>query len=363
MDQPIRVLCVFSMLDMGGAESMCMNLYRHIDRTRIQFDFVKHTSQKGAFEDEIIKLGGRIYEAPTYKLYNHISYCNWWKKHLKSHPEHQIIHGHYFTISAVYFHVCNQYHRVCIAHSHAMSLDSVLKSMLVKPIPKQTEYRLACSDAAGKWLFRNYPFLVLKNAIETEKYVYDPDIRDQYRQELNLAEKFVVGTVANFSSVKNPFGLIELFSAIHDKKENSVLLWIGDGGLRNEIEARIREKGLTDCIILYGATSDVPSLLQAMDVFVFPSFSEGLGIVAIEAQAAGLPTYCSDTIPKDIVITPLCRQLPLNEWDIWADQVLNEHIQRTDTGKYIKDAGYDISSTSKWLEEYYLTICNLFKNP
>ena len=101
MQEPIRVLCVFSTLDRGGAESMCMNLYRHIDRDKVQFDFVKHTPLKGSFEDEIISLGGRVFEAPRYRMYNHIQYARWWKRHLDKHPEHIIIHGHFFSISAV----------------------------------------------------------------------------------------------------------------------------------------------------------------------------------------------------------------------------------------------------------------------
>ena len=138
MSGPIRVLCVFSKLGRGGAENMCMNLYRRIDRNRIQFDFVKHGPEAGMFEEEIRALGGRIYEAPRYKLYNHIAYCRWWRRHLENHPEHQIVHGHYFSISAIYFHVAHQLGRITVGHSHstAVSRSSRIQTRLKRLLCK-----------------------------------------------------------------------------------------------------------------------------------------------------------------------------------------------------------------------------------
>lgn len=358
MNYPIRVLCVFSTLDRGGAETMCMNLYRKIDRSKVQFDFVKHTPDKGAYEDEIVNLGGRVYEAPTYKLINHFSYCAWWEKHLKTHKEHTIIHGHYFTIASVYFRIAKKYKRITIAHSHAKTVDSKIKEYMIRFLPEVSDYKLACSDEAGKWLYRGDSFVVLKNAINLESYKFNPKTRKEYREKLGIDNKYVIGTVANFSKVKNPFGLIDLFEQVHKKCNKACLLWVGEGGLRGEIEKRIGEKGLSNHVILLGTRSDVPQLLQAMDAFVLPSFSEGLGMVAIEAQAAGVPTLCSTAVPNEAGITELCRFLPVDDIDRWANELcyISNNYTRLDVIPKIVDAGYDINDTSKWIQDFYLSL-------
>ena len=152
MEFPIRVLCVFSSLDRGGEETMCMNLYRAINREKVQFDFVKHTTKKCEFEDEIHKLGGKIYKAPPYMVYNYLQYCRWWERHLRQHPEHRIIHGHLFTIASIYFKIARRYKRVTIAHSHASAQSKGLKGWLKRPLKKElvsySDYCLSCSEIA-----------------------------------------------------------------------------------------------------------------------------------------------------------------------------------------------------------------------
>ncbi len=359
MQQPIRILCVFSTLDRGGAESMCMNLYRHIDRSKIQFDFIKHTHQKGNFEDEIISLGGRVYEAPRYRLYNTLQYKAWWKKHLKEHPEHQIIHGHFFTISPIYFSVAKQLGRKTIGHIHASSADSFVKKCLIKRVSKFTDYPIACSQQAGKWIYGNRPFDVLNNALDTELFQYNETIRQQYRKELNMGDSLVLGTVANFSPVKNPMGLIDIFLQVKKKEENTKLLWVGEGGQRQLIEERIRQEKIESDVILLGQRSDVYNILQAMDVFLLPSINEGLPVSIIEAQASGLPCFVSNTITKEADITELCHFLPLDTWDQWVGIILGNRVSRGNTKQKIIDAGYDIHTTANWLEEFYMKINNL----
>lgn len=356
MTKPIRVLCVFSTLDRGGAETMCMNLYRYIDRSKVQFDFVKHTSIKGAFEDEITQLGGRVFEAPRYKVYNTIQYELWWKSHLENHPEHQMIHGHFFTISAVYFSVAKKLGRRTIGHIHASISDGLIKKFLVKRINHVTDYPIACSQHAGYWIYGERPFRVLNNALDTELFHYEEKERKVYRDKLNLGDCLVLGTVANLSSVKNPMGLIDIFLKVHAKQKDSKLLWVGEGTQRDLIEERINQEGITDSVFLLGQRGDVYKLLQAMDAFLLPSLNEGLPVSLIEAQAAGLPCYVSDTVTTEVDITGLCHFLPLNRWDQWADAILSDKTQRMDTSQKIIEAGYDIRSTAKWLEEFYLSI-------
>lgn len=356
MDKPIRVLCVFSTLDRGGAESMCMNLYRHIDREKVQFDFVKHTPNKGNFEDEIRELGGRIYEAPRYRIYNLLPYRAWWKRHLQTHEEHRIIHCHFFTMAPAIYPVARQHSRITIIHAHTSKSDSRVKAFMLRNAEKSADICFACSEVAGKWLFPHREFTVLNNAVDTALFAFDPAVRSAYRRELKLDDALVLGTVANFSSVKNPFGLIEIFKAVHRQNPQARLLWVGDGGLRPQIEQKLRDEGLADSAILTGVRDDIPALLQAMDVFLLPSFSEGLPVVLIEAQAAGLPCYVSEAVTRETDITGLCRFLPLEDPTLWAESILHDRKSRANTAQQIIDAGYDVQTTANWLADFYTRI-------
>lgn len=361
MKEAIRVLCVFSELDRGGAESMCMNLYRNIDRTKVQFDFVKHTAAAGSFESEISELGGKIYEAPKYRLYNHLQYCKWWKKHLAKHAEHKVIHGHYSTISPIYFKLAKGVRCITIAHSHCVAPNTIhwytrIKLQILKKIELYTDYCFACSQDAGKWLFPHKEFTVLNNAVDTEKFQYDPAVRAEVRKELGLHDCFTVGIVGSLSEVKNPFGTIEIFKAVHSKMPGAKLLWVGGGGLEQAIRDKLKEENLTDAVIMTGVRSDVDRLMQAMDVFILPSISEGLPVVLVEAQAAGLHCFCSEAVTKEADITGLCRFLPLGQPDLWAEQILSADLTRQDTRQTICEAGYDIHTTAQWLQDFYLNL-------
>ena len=357
---PIRVLCVFSTLDRGGAESMCMNLYRHIDRSKIQFDFVKHTPEKCAFDDEIKKLGGRIYIAPRLKGYNIIPYKSWWKNHFANHPEHQIIHGHFFSISAVYFAFAKEEQRITVGHIHASHSDSLLKTLLEKRISKYTDYPIACSEEAGRWVYGKRPFLILHNAVDVKLLKYNPETRRTLRNNLGLEDYLTIGTIANFSLIKNPMGLIDIFIAVKKKNPKVKLLWAGDGSMRSGIETRLIKEKITEDIYLLGSRDDIPSLLQAIDIFLLPSFNDCLPLSVIEAQAAGLPCFISDRITRCIDITGLCQFLPIDQpsnWaELWADKILADKTKREDKSAKICERGYDVQITSKWLSDFYLNI-------
>lgn len=358
-NSPIRVLCVFGCLDRGGAETMCMNLYRHIDRTKVQFDFVKHTDKACAFDEEIKSLGGRIYSAPRFKGWNLIAYLRWWDKHLKQHPEHQIVHGHYFSISGLYFWIAKRNGRITVAHSHATSLlpdHRIIEKGFLFLCGKYSDYRLACSKAAGDFFFGKKDYTVLKNAIDTEKFSFDAKRRAQMRTTLNIEDNFVLGAVGRIEQIKNPFGIVRIFREVLDRNDKARLLWVGDGPCRSAVEAELEQLGIKDKVIMTGVRDDVDHLLQAMDVFVFPSFREGLGLVAIEAQAAGLFCFISDSVTEEVNITQLCSFLPLDQPALWAEKILSVSCGRRDTSQLIRDAGYSIAQTAKQLQEFYCGI-------
>lgn len=366
MKYPIRVLCVFSTLDRGGSETMCMNLYRNIDRERIQFDFIKHTETIGDYEQEIISLGGRIFSAPRFIGRNIFEYKKWWRSFFLSHPEYKIVHIHYFTLSGIICPIAKAYDVKTITHAHTSRADSFLKKILNHNIRNVTDYYFACSKEAGIYLFgenkiHSKNFKVLPNAIDTEKYRYNESVREKARNSFSIIDELLIGHIGNFTEVKNHRFILKIFSSLREKKKDVKLMLVGDGPLRGEIEKYAEELGVLEDVIFTGVRSDVNELVQAMDFFVFPSLFEGLGIVAIEAQTSGLPCIISDTVPDEAIVTKnLVTVMSLNESaEKWADCI----IARLEEKRYsrvdeIKAKGYDVSETAKWLEEFYLSINN-----
>ena len=369
MSNPIRVLHVLGRLDYGGAETMIMNLYRNIDRSKIQFDFVKHTSEKCDYDDEICKLGGRILIISKYNGKNHFTYKNEWRTLLKKNPEYKIIHGHIRSTASIYINIAKKYGLITIAHSHSIAsrgseIQKIIKSIMQFTIRYTADYLFACSDEAGKWLFgkkaiKKGNYQVMKNAIDAEKFIFNKSMRVQMRKSLNIEQKFVIGHVGSFTYPKNHKYLIEIFYEVQKHLKDSVLLLVGDGELEGKIQKQIEEFGLIDKVVLTGVVHNVNDYLQAMDMFVFPSIFEGLGIAIIEAQATGLPCIVANTVPQEAYVTSLVESVSLKaSKDKWVDMILKVHSGsgRVDNYQCIKSAGYNIEETRKWLEGFYLDI-------
>lgn len=362
MSAPIRVLHVIGYLNRGGAEAMLMNLYRNMDRTKVQFDFVENDGEEAAYEPEIRALGGKIFRCPRYRGKNHIAYTRWWEDFWQAHSgEYPIVHGHIGSTAAIYLSIAKKHGVYTIAHSHSTG-GSLSYRLFAYPTRFVADHFFACSrDAAisryGKGVGRNVSRCqVLKNAIDTEKFSFSPEIRKTVRKQLGIGENtLVVGHVGRFVKAKNHPFLLESFRCIHARQPDSVLLLVGDGDLRPQIEAQIAQYHLQDAVRLAGERADTWNYYQAMDVFLFPSHFEGLGIVTLEAQTAGLPCFVSDGIPEEAGVTDLFRRLPL-AWsaEAWAQQVLaHAFTPRRDRSGELKKAGYDIGTTSQWLENYY----------
>lgn len=369
-NKPIRILQVFSRLGRGGAETMIMTYYRNLDRSKVQFDFLVHTDEECPFDSEVIKLGGKIYRMPQYKGSNHIQYQKKWKVFLQEHTEYKIIHGHYFTISAVYFEVARKLNRICIGHSHISNImqDSLIGKLkyhlFIKPIKRLSDYYLACSEDAGEWMYGrdifNHPhFHIMNNSIDAIKFTFNQTIRNQIRHEFNLENKFVIGHIGRFNYQKNHDFLIDIFSEIKNRKSDAILMLVGEGELKHDIINKINNLKLSNDVVFTGERSDVPNLLQAMDVFLFPSHYEGLGIVLIEAQAAGLPSLTSlNVVPKEAQVTELLQFISLKEdANHWSEEVIKaKNKTRLNRYQEIEEKGYDIHTNAMWLQEFYLGI-------
>ena len=367
--KPIRILHVLGCLDRGGAETMLMNLYRHIDKNKIQFDFVVHTIHQGAYDSEIRSMGGRIYALPRYKGLNHFSYKQAWIKFFREH-DYKIIHGHIRSTASIYLKLAKRYNLVTIAHSHSVAsrgnaLERSVKNILQKKITHFTDYFLACSLGAGKWLFgasviARPSFFILKNVIDSKSYALDESALKLVKSECNLIGKVVIGHVGSFTPPKNHDFLIDIFVELQRSNENAILLLVGEGELKGHIQNKVKNLGLTNSVVFTGERADVPTLLQAMDVFVFPSIFEGLGLAVIEAQATGLPSIVSSKVPNDVKITNLVESVSLKDTPKdWAAKISRcIDYTRESKLKEIKSSGYDITETSLWLGEFYVNMLN-----
>lgn len=372
MGEPIRVLHVIGIMNRGGAETMIMNLYRNIDRDKVQFDFVENSSEPAAFDEEIQVLGGKIYHCPHYNGRNHFSYVKWWNDFFREHlGEYSVVHGHLGSTAAIYLSIAKKYGAYVIAHSHntnaQKSIEQYIYNIFSYPTRYIADHFFACSsDAAvdrfGKYVAKDTNRCeVLRNAIDSSMFRFDPNVRLDIRNKLEINDNAVViGNVARFAVQKNHVFLMEVFQIFHQKNPDAVLLLVGDGALRPQIEKFIDENKLRENVIIAGVQSDVWDYYQAMDIFVLPSLYEGLGIVVIEAQAAGLPCCVSDAVPSEASLTSLVERRSLNEGaGAWADWILGRsHELRRDTTDEVRSAGYDISDTSVWLENFYRNVAN-----
>lgn len=360
MNMPIRILHVVTYMGRGGLETMLMNYYRHIDRNQIQFDFLTHRDFRADYDDEIESLGGKIYHLPRLVPWRS-SYLRALDAFFAEHPEYRIVHVHQDCLSAVILKAAKKRGvPVRIAHSHSSNQDKNLKYLIKlyyrRQIPQSATQLFACGREAGEWMFRGAPFQVLNNAIDAKQYQYNPVRASQMRSKLGIPENsFVVGHVGRFSLTKNHTFLLDVFTEIQKRQENAVLLLVGDGNLRASIEEKAKFLGLSEKVIFTGVRSDVPDLMQAMDVFVFPSLYEGLGIVAIEAQAAGLPCVLSEGVPIAACVTDRATRISLSDLpSSWAERVLAQTLKRIDTCQEVVNAGFDIVENARLLQNFYL---------
>lgn len=360
----IRVLHVLGGLNRGGAESMVMNLYRNIDRTKIQFDFIVHTDKHQDYTDEIETLGGKIYHFPRFKGYNFATLKKCWNAFFTEHPEYKILHSHVRSYASLYIPIAKKHGVTTIIHSHSTSngkgISSLIKRVMQSSLKRKADYLFACSEESGRWLYGEKAIMqdnyrMIPNAVDTEKFAFDASVRDEMRHELGIADDMIVyGHVGRFHPAKNHPFLLEVFKAVHEKQPNSLLLIVGDGELRAEIEEKINALGITDAVKMLGSRGDVPELMQAMDIFLFPSRWEGLPVTVVEAQASGLPCFLSDTITRDVNTSPLVTYLPIhNGVTPWLEALMSTDHPRQDVIGQIKSAGFDVTESAKNLTEFY----------
>ena len=364
MQKHIRILQVVTHMNRGGLETMLMNYYRHIDRDRVQFDFLTHRSYDGDYGEEIKTLGGIIYHLPTL---NPLSPT--YRKELNSffvtHPEYKIVHVHQDCMSSVILKAARKNNvPIRIAHCHSSSQDKDLKYPIKRffqyYIPKYATDLMACGQAAGEWMFPSQQFIVLNNAVDVSKFYFNPIVRNAVRSELGIADdELLIGNVGRFSVPKNHSFIIEIFKQLQIKNPKAKLVLVGNdaGSIADTVKERVKTLSIDDKVIFTGIQSNVDRYLMAMDIFLLPSLYEGFPVTTVEAQATGLECIISDKVPADCMITELVHQFSLNESaDSWASRIVDIYTKsvRRDHSQKIIDAGFDISHNAKWLEDYYV---------
>ena len=361
MSNPIRILHIVQRMEAGGTQAFLMNLYRNIDRSKIQFDFLVEYEEKEFYDNEIISLGGKIYYTNFRKTLNVIKFKRTISEILKNYPEYKIIHIHATAIGRI----CTDVARKCgvktiIAHSHSNNAikdwKNYPKIILRKLYTKGPTDFFACSEEAGKYTFRNKEFTVIYNAIDIDKFLFNQEVRENIRIELNIEDKFVIGNIGRLQKEKNQTFLIDIFYKIQKKKDNAVLLIIGKGPLENTLKEKVSNLGIDNKVYFLGNRKDVEKIYQGMDVFVLPSLYEGLGIVAVEAQASGLPVIASTGVAKEANITSNIQNIDLKDSiDIWAETICRSNVEnRNSVEKLVRNSKFDVKNSAKFLQEFYL---------
>ena len=369
MKKIIKVLQVGMSYNIGGTETYLIQQYRYIDKTRLTYDFVNiNAHHKMAFTDEILSYGSNVFNICSRHKNPIKHYWQWYQLLRERHKDYKAIVLNANSLEYVYpiflarffgiplriihSHNAGNQHKIRFWRKVLILFNKILLNF------SATKY-FACSKVAANWMFGNNDCKIIHNAIEVNKFIFNKKTRDELRKKLNIEDKFVIGHVGRFDYQKNHEFLISVFKEIEQMKKEACLLLIGVGENKENIENKVKELNLSGKILFLGMRKDVPNLLQAMDCFVLPSRFEGLPLVGIEAQVAGLPCFFADTITNELKITELAHYVSLKDQpEEWAKKILTAcNYKRLDMSESVRKAGYDIKTEIKKIEKIYLEGC------
>lgn len=370
----IRVLEVFrEPMANGGQESFLMNMYRNMDRKKVQLDFLTpFNCDNPDLKAEIESMGGQVftYDHPFGENNNKV-FRESVQDFLSRHP-YPIVHIHSGSTYALMEGAklaAEAEVPIRVVHSHCGGFKNlkyhVIKTLSIPYLLKYPTDYLACSDLAAEWKFpksviQDQRYTVIRNAVDTDRFRLDPALRKKTRELLGIPENTpVLGHVGRFSLQKNHSFLIDIFAAVHRKSPEAILLLAGAGELEPEIGDKVKTLGLEDSVMFLGLRKDIPALMNAMDVFVLPSFFEGLPVVGVEAQATGLPVITSTAVARELPLKELTQYIPLESSpEIWANAILKtvdeSRLHRRNTTQEIAEAGYEIKAAARAFEQFYL---------
>lgn len=359
----VSVAQLMTEMILGGIESVVMNYYRCIDKSKFQFDFIAPKGSTFPNKDEIEKLGGRIFVVPKYS--HPFAYIKAVRKIFREN-NYKIVHCHMNTMGIFAMYAAYKEHiPIRILHNHSMINHFFSRSEFKRNILKYIlrtfckiypSHFCACSKAAGNWMYgKNFNYTIFNNGINVDKFKFNPEIRESVRAELGLQDKLVVGHIGRFCPPKNHIFLVEIFNNLLSLHDNAVLLLIGEGELLDQVKLKVKQLNIEDKVIFLGKQNDTSKYYQAMDVFCLPSRYEGLPVVAVEAQCSGLPCLFSTYVSKESKILDSTKFLSyddtLDKWSQTMSELANN--QRVDGAEQVRKCNFDMKDEAKKLELYY----------
>lgn len=384
MGEAVRVLHVLGNTNLGGAESRIMDLYRHTDRNRVQFDFLVHSGEEGFFEKEIRELGGRIFRVPRFRIYNYFSYRKALKEFFQKHHEFALVQGHMTSTAAIYLPISKKAGvKKTAAHARSAGVDKGLKGTMTRFLRRnladKADYLFTCSELAGISVYgekavREGKTIFIPNAIDCAGFTFDPEKRKKMREELGLTDSFIIGHVGRFHYAKNHEYLLRVFAELcrmsagaggstaeTGADQNYHLILLGEGPLMEDTRKLAEELGVADKIHFLGNHKNIADYYQAMDYFVYPSRYEGMPGTIVEAQASGLPCLMSDTICREVIVTELVETMSIEEEPkAWAeglqrriDALVSKQENREKYAAKMAAAGFDVQAQAERMMRFY----------
>ncbi len=367
----LRVLHSVSNMARAGIETMLMNYYREMDRSLIQFDFLANKPDPGEYDGEIREMGGRVFVSPGLNPLRYPRYKRFVSDLLGGNPDIRIVHAHN---EAMGFYALQSAKdagiRVRIAHAHNTRIirdyKYPLKMVCKRLLPGAATDCWSCGRDAGIYYFGkerwNESGFILRNAIDVPRFAFSPEVRRRLRQSYGLENRFVIGHVGRFNVQKNHSRLLDIFAETAKAVPGASLVLIGVGELEQAAKEKVKALAIEDKVLFLGQMANVGEWYQAMDCFVLPSLFEGLPVVGIEAQAAGLPCFFSENVTDEVLISPDARRISLGASDAeWAKEIMaagQAEKDRTGGTGLVRRAGYDISSEARRLQDLYLEMAD-----
>lgn len=364
----IRILHSVSNMDRAGIETMLMNYYRHIDKSQVQFDFLCNKKKPGAYDEEIKQLGGRIFHTPGLNPFRYPQYLRYMKKLFNDNPEYEIVEAHNGALGfyALFAAKLNNI-PVRIFHAHGASITEdwkmPLKMVCKALLPGSINQNYTCGIAAaecyfGKKKVEKGEYVLIPNAIDVPKFIYNPAVRDDMRAKYHIKDRHVIGHVGRFMKQKNHIFLLDVFSEYLKIDEKAYLVLLGDGELMEEIKKRAVDLNISENILFAGNVGNANEWYQMFDCFVLPSVWEGLPVVGVEAQAADLPCVFSDTITKEIGFSDKVQFISTSNKNDWVTGIKKalRNQERVDASSIIEENNYDIRTEALKLQKRYLSL-------
>lgn len=361
----IKVAVIGGPVHSGGKKNLIMEYFRHIDRTQVSMDIICNDDSEAVPTEEIVSLGGRVFLVPSFKNISGHTRCLY---EIFNKEKYDVVHAYNSTMNLFPMYAAKKAGvKVRISESLSMAAKGEFKTYikyLLKPFASMyANYFMSCGEDCGIFQFGKKAFdegkiAIFKTAINTEFNAYNELLRKETRQKSGWEDKVVYGFIGRFEPQKNPVFLIDIMGEIRKRQNNAQFVIIGAGSLAHNMKERIRECGIEDSMAWLGRREDIQQFYNAFDAFLLPSIYEGLPVVGLESQSAGLPMFFSTAITREASACELGHFIPLSDGaSKWAEKVIEETVKnmpvRRSHAKEVADAGFDSHTEAVRMQKFY----------